>query len=523
MSTQNIAATEYRNLPLSILTESKTNPRRIFEDAALKELADSIRSQGVLSPLLVRPLNERSFEIVAGARRYRAAQMAESETIPVRIVNLTDAEALEAQLIENLQRRDVHPLEEAQGFRALLNLEEPNYSIEQIAAKTGKSPAYCAQRVKLTELAPAVVEAFYKDEIGVGHALLLAKLQPAEQERALAACFREDWGGGGKSKRILLPVRNLQQWIEHNILLILNDAPFSKSDAALNPQAGSCLDCPKRTGHNKLLFADVRQDACTDPACYQSKVDAHVAKTLAAKPKLVQISAAYGQPAAGSAAIPRNKYIEIKQEKPTGKHQRDWPEYKTCKSTTEAIITEGTEKGELRKICADPNCPVHHPKKQQQRPHADAAFKAEQEKRRREEALAQATGLRVLSAISSAVPVRLMKRDLLFIVERVATMLDERRLEVVARNRGIKKAKDSDSIPKLLSAYIRKADEGELGRLLMEMVILHAARTQSDGGKVLKEAADYYKVDTDAIALKVKQEFTAKAKAQPKPKKSTAA
>ena len=191
MSTS-IATSEYRNLPLAVLTESKTNPRRIFEDAALKELAASIRSQGVLSPLLVRPLNERSFEIVAGARRYRAAQMAESETIPVRIVNLTDAEALEAQLIENLQRRDVHPLEEAQGFRALLNLEEPKYSIEQIAAKTGKSPTYVAQRLKLTELSPAVVEAFYKDEIGVGHALLLAKLQPAEQEQALAACFRED-------------------------------------------------------------------------------------------------------------------------------------------------------------------------------------------------------------------------------------------------------------------------------------------------------------------------------------------
>jgi ParB family chromosome partitioning protein len=532
MSTQNIAATEYRNLPLSILMESKTNPRRIFEDAALKELADSIRSQGVLSPLLVRPLNERSFEIVAGARRYRAAQMAESETIPVRIVNLTDAEALEAQLIENLQRRDVHPLEEAQGFRALLNLEEPKYSIEQIAAKTGKTPAYCAQRIRLTELAPAVVEAFYKDEIGVGHALLLAKLQPAEQEQALAACFREDWGNGSKGKRILLPVRNLKDWIEHNIMLILNEAPFSKSDATLNPQAGSCHECPKRTGHNKLLFADVRQDACTDPACYQTKVNAHVAKTIAAKPKLVQISAAYGQPAAGSAAIPRNKYIEIKQEKPQNNKQRDWPEYKTCKSMTEAIITEGTEKGELRKICADPNCPVHHPKKQ--KPTADANWKAEQEKQRRAEALAQATGLRVLNAIIAAVPVRLMKRDLLFIVERVATMLDERRLEVISRNRGIKKAKESDSTPKLLSAYIRKADEGELGGLLVEMVILHAARTQPDGGKVLKEAAEHYKVDTDAIAVKVKQEFHAKEKARiasksnPKPptkaaKKSTAA
>ena len=511
MSTS-IAATEYRNLPLSILTESKSNPRRIFEDAALKELADSIRSQGVLSPLLVRPLNERSFEIVAGARRYRAAQMAESETVPVRIVNLTDAEALEAQLVENLIRSDVHPLEEAQGFRALLNLEEPQYSIEQIAAKTGKTPAYCAQRIKLTELAPAVIEAFYKDEIGVGHALLLAKLQPAEQEQALAACFREDWGGGSKGKRILLPVRNLKDWIEHNIMLILNDAPFSKSDATLNSQAGSCDDCPKRTGHNKLLFADVRQDACTDPACYQIKVDAHVAKTIAAKPKLVQISAAYGQPSEGSAVIPRNKYVEIKGDKPTGKHQRDWPEYKTCKSTTEAIITEGTEKGELRKICADPNCPVHHPKKQQ--PTADANWKAQQEKQRRAEALAQATGLRVLNAIIAAVPVRLMKRDLLFIVERVMPMLDERRLEIVARNRGIKKAKDSDSIPKLLSAYVRKAEESELGRLLMEMVILHSARTQPDGGKVLKEAAEHYKVDTDAITLKVKQEFAAKEKAR---------
>ncbi len=511
MSRANIAATEYRNLPLSTLMESKTNPRRIFEDAALKELADSIRSQGVLSPLLVRPLNERSFEIVAGARRYRAAQIAESETIPVRIVNLTDAQALEAQLIENLQRRDVHPLEEAQGFRALLNLEEPKYSIEQIAAKTGKSPVYCAQRLKLTELSPAVVEAFYKDEIGVGHALLLAKLQPAEQEQALAACFREDWGGGSKSKRILLPVRNLQQWIEHNILLILKDAPFSKSDAALNPQAGSCHDCPKRTGHNKLLFADVRQDACTDPACYQTKVDGHVAKTIAAKPKLVQITTAYGKPAEGSAAIPRNQYIEIKQEKPQNNKQRDWPEYKTCKSTTEAIVTEGTEKGELRKICADPNCPVHHPKKQ--KPTADANWKAEQEKQRRAEALAQATGLRVLNTIVAAVPVRLMKRDLLFVVERLTAMLDERKLAILIRQHEIGKPKDTDSPAKLLAAFIHKAEEGTLGRLLIETVIL-SATSPSDTAKVLRDAAQLYKVDIEAISAKVKQEFAAKEKAR---------
>jgi ParB family chromosome partitioning protein len=145
-------ATEYRDLPLAVLTESATNPRRIFEDAGLKELAESIRSQGVLSPLLVRPLTDQSFEIVSGARRYRAAKIAEASTVPVRIIYLTDAEALEAQLIESSEgkRENVHPLEEAQGFRALLNLEEPKYSIEQIAARMGKSPAYCAARLKLT-------------------------------------------------------------------------------------------------------------------------------------------------------------------------------------------------------------------------------------------------------------------------------------------------------------------------------------------------------------------------------------
>jgi len=512
-NTVNVNTTEYRNLPLAVLLESKTNPRRIFEEAALKELAESIRTHGILSPLLVRPLNERSFEIVAGARRFRAAQMAEVDSAPVRIVNLTDAEALEAQLIENLQRKDVHPLEEAQGFRALLNLDTPKYSVEQIAAKTGKSPAYCLARLKLTELAPVVIEAFSKDEIGVGHALLLAKLQPAQQEEALPHCFREDWGSGSKARRILLPVRQLQSWIEQNVMLILKDAPFSKRDAQLVPAAGSCLDCPKRTGHNKLLFADLsgNSDACSDPSCYAAKLDAHVKRAIADKPKLVQITTAYGKPAEGSPIIPRNQYVEIRQDKPQNKYQQDEPEYKPCKHTTDAIIAEGIGKGTIHKVCADPNCPVHHPKKQPSK--ADATFKTEQEKRRREEAIANATGLRILSSIVAAVPIRLMKRDLLFVVERLAAMLDERKLEIVARNRSLKKAKDGDSTSKLLSAYIRKAEEGELGRLLVEMVILHSAQTQSSG-KALQEAAAVYKVDTNAIAAKVKQEFAAKEKAQ---------
>jgi ParB family chromosome partitioning protein len=512
MNTQ--TATEYRNLPLNVLTESTTNPRRVFEDAALKELAESIRVQGVLSPLLVRPINEQGFEIVAGARRYRAAQMAEAATVPVRIVNLTDAESVEAQLVENLIRSDVHPMEEANGFRALLNLEEPKYSIEQIAARTGKNPSFVASRLRLTELVPVAVEAFYREEIGVGHALLLAKLQPAQQEQALANCFREDWGGGsGKTKRILLPVRHLQHWIEHNVLLLLKQAPFNKRDTQLVPAAGSCVDCPKRTGNNKLLFAEwaENESQCTDPNCYAAKVEAHVQKQVAAKPELIQISTAYGQQQEGSKIVTRSKYVEIRSEKPDTPEKAKWPEFKTCKYTTEAIVADGLDKGEVRKVCTQPDCPVHHPKKQPSK--ADASFKAEQDKRRSEEALANATGLRVLRTIVAAVPVRLMKRDLLFIAEQMLPLLDEKRVEMVARNRGIR-AKEGESAAKLLTALLRKSEESAIGKLIVESIILLSARTQPDGGKILRAAAQTYKVDADAIALKVKQEFAAKAKAK---------
>jgi ParB family chromosome partitioning protein len=513
MQTQVSNATEYRNVSLSLLSESKTNPRRIFEDAALKELAESIRTQGVLSPLLVRPVDERGFEIVAGARRYRAAQMAEQDTVPVRIVHLTDAEALEAQLVENLMRRDVHPMEEASGFRALLNLDEPKYSIEQIAARTGKSPAYCAARLKLTELVPAVVDAFYRDEIGVGHALLLAKLQPDQQEQALAACFKEDWSAGGqKAKRILLPVRSLQFWIETNILLILKLAPFDKRDAQLVPVAGSCVDCPMRTGHNKLLFSELgKLDACTSPSCYQAKVDAHVAKQIAAKPQLVQISTAYGVQKEGSPVLPRNSYTEIRADKPSNKEAAKRPEFKVCKFTTEAIVTEGTDKGETRKVCSNPACTVHHPKPQTNRD--DEKWKAEQEKQRREQAIANTTGLRVLAAVSKAVPVRLMKRDLLFILEKLVALMDERRIETLAKQHGIRQKRDDGGVAKTFAAFLRRADEGTLSRLLVESSILLAA-SRGNSATVLRDAATTYKVDTEAIALKLKQEFAAKEKAK---------
>jgi ParB family chromosome partitioning protein len=452
--------------------------------------------------------------------------MAEVATVPVRIVNLSDAEALAAQLVENLIRAEIHPMEEAEGFARLLALEEPKYSIEQIAARVGKQPSFVASRLKLIDLVPTAVDAFYANEIGVGHALLLAKLPSDMQQQALSACFKEVYNGSSQNPaRILLPVRNLQFWIESNVLLVLKDAPFDKRDAQLVPTAGSCADCPKRTGHNKLLFSDdlgKQGDRCVDPKCYQAKVSAHVAKAVAAKPELVQISTAYGTQREGSPVLPRNKYTAIRDDKPKSNDEAKRPEFKVCKYATDAIVTEGSDVGTVHKVCANPACPVHHPKKANGAGNSDAQFKAEQEKRRREEAIANTTGLRVLSAISAAVPVRLMKRDLLFVAERMVNLLDENRAAILARQHGIKKAKENESIGKLFAAFLRRADESTLGRAVVEAVILLTA-SRGNASHVLREAAESYKVDVAAITATVKTEFAAKEKtkaakkAAPKP------
>lgn len=356
------------------------------------------------------------------------------------------------------------------------------------------------------------------------HALLLAKLPADQQEEPLKACFKEAYNGAAKSARILLPVRNLQFWIDSNILLVLKDAPFNKRDAQLIPIAGSCADCLKRTGHNKLLFGDDlgRQgDRCTDPTCYQTKVSAHVVKTIEVRPGLVQISTAYGGQKEGSSVLPRNKYTAIRDDKPKSTDEAKRPEFKVCKFATDAIITEGSDVGTLHKVCANPACPVHHPKQKADRD--DQRRKAEQEKQRKEQAIANATGLRVLSAIGGAVPVRLLKRDLLFVIERQISVLDESRIEMLARHHGIRQKRDDGGLKKTLTAFFRRADEGTLPRLLVEACILLTA-PRGNPSSVLKEAATAYKVDTVAIAAKVRQEFAAKdtAKKAPQPAAKTA-
>jgi len=181
----------------------------------------------------------------------------------------------------------------------------------------------------------------------------------------------------------------------------------------------------------------------------------------------------------------------------------------------DAIITEGSEFGSVHKVCANSACPVHHPKPQTNRD--DVKQKAEQEKQRKKQAIANTTAIRVLKAIGDAVPVRLMKRDLLFVLMHTLPLLGEWQLQTLARQHGIRKDRETDMLDKLFSAFLRRADEGTLSRLLVEVSAVLASG-RSNGTNALRDAAAAYKVDTDAIVLKVKEEFAAKEKAKKKAK-----
>ena len=139
----------FQFLAIDQIHESTTNPRQLFEPSKLEELAESIRQHGLIQPVTVRP-NADSFEIVAGARRFRAAQLAELFALPARIPELTDAQEMEWQLAENSQRVDIHPYEEAQGFQRLLDM--PGYDVAALVEKSGKSASHIYARLSLLQL-----------------------------------------------------------------------------------------------------------------------------------------------------------------------------------------------------------------------------------------------------------------------------------------------------------------------------------------------------------------------------------
>jgi ParB/RepB/Spo0J family partition protein len=283
-------------LDLDGIVPSKTNPRTHFDHAKLLELSESIKLTEVHQPILVRPLpadrvEETSttttcdgrirkvrptHELVCGERRYRASGLAMKTTIPAMIRQLTDDQVLEIQLIENLQREDLTEIEEAEGYALLM--QHSSINADTLGEKIGKSRSYVYARLKLLDLSIECKQAMHEGKIDSSRAILIARIPDAKlQAKALEEAIRPDWRGD------VCSVRALQAWLQSNVMLRLENAPFKTTDARLVPTAGNCKECPKRTGANPDLFVDVvGADICTDPTCYHGKVDAHRA-TLVTK------------------------------------------------------------------------------------------------------------------------------------------------------------------------------------------------------------------------------------------------
>jgi ParB family chromosome partitioning protein len=342
----------FQFLAIDTIHESTTNPRRTFDEAKLRELAESIKHNGLIQPITVRPNNE-GFEIVAGARRFRAAQLAELFSIPARIVEIDDAQALEWQLVENSQRVDVHPYEEAQGFQRLLDI--PGYDVAALVEKSGKSASHIYARLSLLQLIPTVAEAFTQERITASHANLIARLPQDVQANAYEQCWRKDWQD---KEPHLLPAKHLAAWIQANLYLSLADAPFDREDPTLNPTAGACVTCPRRSGYNTSLFCDVLGDQCLDSGCYHSKVEVFLDREIATHPGLVQIENGWRNPKEQRpGAVQRGHIREIEAVIDNPDAEPVMP----CAATKTAIIVYGKQLGRKLTVCTDKHCPVHDP------------------------------------------------------------------------------------------------------------------------------------------------------------------
>lgn len=287
---QEVLVTEVsmRSVPLAALSFSKApaqvERRAHLDKAKLAELASSIKAHGLVQPILVRPTNGGdTFEVVAGERRAIAAKQAGLEVISATVRELTDEQVYELQLIENLQRQDLHELAEAEGYEALAKL---GHSVDDMAAKVGKSKATVYARMKLLELTPDGRKAYYAGKISASVALVLARVPvPDVQNEALKIILAGRGWGPDKGP---MSYREALEYVQENCMTRLKDAPFSTVDGDLVPAAGPCSGCPKNTASathpgNLELFADVegaRGGVCTDPVCFKTKREAWSARAI---------------------------------------------------------------------------------------------------------------------------------------------------------------------------------------------------------------------------------------------------
>jgi ParB/RepB/Spo0J family partition protein len=329
------------------------NGRQWYDRDKLKELAASMKTR-IAQPLLVRPRPKGLYEIVTGWRRWMGGKIAKLTELPCVVQELTDDEVAWLGAIENLQREPLDPIDEGAEFARLL---EKSKSVKALARELGQDAKSIARRIPLATVIEEVAEDLRAGRISVGHAVEIARLPHAAQSEALAACYGYERRNGERVPNkddLELTVEELRQWVGYHILLDLARAPFRLDDERLREDGLTCLRCPQRTGHNQMLFADLKgnKDHCLDRACFANKTSqfikleaVRIKKKGSDEPAPILASNYYGEAPEGM--LTRNSFAVIKNGD------------KQCDSAERAIWGDGPELGKTTRICRNTECPTH--------------------------------------------------------------------------------------------------------------------------------------------------------------------
>lgn len=284
-------------IPLSQIVVSPFEPqarrRARFKPEEIQELADSIRIDGLIHAIKVRPVRysniptERIYEIVVGERRYLAHGLNKAEIISATIEDLDDEAAFRQQMAENLERKDPHPMDEAFSYSFLQKtIEEKRdgtVTADELALIIGKPVKHILGRLKLNALITEAQDDVEDGHLPLTHAMEMAKYAPDAQTLILGRAYETQYDSKAmrqvpnKDRPVRFPV--LLEWIENNILLRLAQAPFDKTATDLRKDGLACINCAQRTGANASLFEKDqlgKNDSCLDPVCFKGKAIAHV-------------------------------------------------------------------------------------------------------------------------------------------------------------------------------------------------------------------------------------------------------
>lgn len=281
------AAPEQPCAELHKFVPSRTN-RTVAEDDELHALAATIKAYGILQPIMVRKLpaerlqetfenpetRKAAFEIIAGERRFVAARVAGLRSVPYLLVEADNQLALQMQLIENLHRQNLNPIEEARQLQMLI--EDFQLTREDAADAVRKSRTHVYETLRLLSLPRTAMQALKEGRLPRSHALLVLQRPTVAMQEEFAERVLTGGPDGGT-----MSLRSAQDLARRNYMTELDKAPFDLADALLCPKAGACTKCPKRTGATPDLWDKQVPDSCTDTACFADKKEAQLARVKA--------------------------------------------------------------------------------------------------------------------------------------------------------------------------------------------------------------------------------------------------